>query len=187
MPVVAGDYEQGVRVTETADVPAAISQAAGGAIPDLSAGVITQAGIRPGMRVLEIGCGGGHSAALLAMATGPGGHVVAMDHDRAMTERAIAYLRAAGCLGWVTVLTGDGEHGAPGHAPFDAIIAAGGAWDIPAAWAEQLADGGILVVPAGAHRATLSIAFRKASGHLVSFSAMPRGLASIPVQPPALG
>jgi protein-L-isoaspartate(D-aspartate) O-methyltransferase len=176
-----------VRVTETADVPAGTGQAPGGAaIPDLLAGVIAQAGIRPGMRVLEIGCNGGRSAALLAIATGPGGRVVTMDHDRAKTDRAIAYLQAAGCLGWVTVLTGDGEHGAPEHAPFDAIIATGGAWDIPTAWAGQLADGGTLVVPVGAHGVTRSIAFRKASGHLVSVSAMPGGLASIPAQPPAL-
>jgi protein-L-isoaspartate(D-aspartate) O-methyltransferase len=149
-------------------------------------GVIAQAGIRPGMRVLEVGCDGGHSAALLAMATGPGGHVVTMDHDRAITDRAIAYLQAAGYLGWVTVLTGDGELGAPEYAPFDAIIATAGAWDIPAAWADQLTDGGILVVPVGAHGVPRSIAFRKASGHLVSIFTMPRALASIPIQPPAV-
>ena len=44
-------------------------------------------------------------------------------------------------------MTGDGEHGAPGQGPFDAIIATAGAWDIPPSWTAQLADGGTLVVP----------------------------------------
>ncbi|HTU77064.1 MAG TPA: class I SAM-dependent methyltransferase [Trebonia sp.] len=154
-------------MTEPADVPAG-TDAARPAFPQHPlASVIATIGIGPGMRVLEIGSDGGHSAALLAAATGPGGHVVTIDPDRATTDRARTYLRASGFSGRVTVLSGDGEHGAPEHAPFDAIIAMDGAWDIPPAWTSQLADGGILVVPAAAGLAR-SLAFRKAHGHLVS-------------------
>ena len=161
-------------MTEAADASAGF-EAARVAFPrdamqDSLAGVITRAGIGPGMRVLEIGCDGGYSAALLAAATGPGGHVVTVDPDRAMTDRTSAYLQATGFVGRVTVLAGDGEHGAPEHGPFDAIIVMNGAWDIPAAWTSQLADGGILVVPADARGAASSLAFRKANGHLVSVS-----------------
>jgi protein-L-isoaspartate(D-aspartate) O-methyltransferase len=139
------------------------------------AGVIARAGIGPGMRVLEVGCDGGYSAVLLAAATGPAGRVVTIDHDRAMVDRTEAYLRSTGFRGRVTVLVGDGEHGAPEHAPFNAIIALNEAWDIPSAWIAQLADGGILVVPANAPGAIRPLAFRKASGHLVGVSLTSHG------------
>jgi len=161
-------------VTESTDVSAG-TQAARTPSPRAAkrhalAGVIANVGIGPGMRVLEIGCDGGYSAALLAAATGPGGRVVTIDHDRAITDRTSAYLQVAGFSGRVTVLAGDGEHGAPEHAPYDAIIALNGAWDIPAAWIAQLRDGGILVVPADTRGTAWSLAFRKANGHLVSVS-----------------
>jgi protein-L-isoaspartate(D-aspartate) O-methyltransferase len=73
----------------------------------------------------------------------------------------------------VTVVTGDGEHGAPGHGPFDAIIATGGAWDIPPSWTAQLADDGTLVVPLRMNGVARSVAFRKDGSHLASTSAEP--------------
>ena len=88
----------------------------------LQARMITQAGIGPGARVLEIGTTG-YNAALLAEVTGPQGHVVTLDLDPEITERAATVLQATGYSGRVTVLTGDGEHGAPGHGMFDAIVA----------------------------------------------------------------
>jgi protein-L-isoaspartate(D-aspartate) O-methyltransferase len=132
--------------------------------------MIEQAGVRHGMRVLAIGSAAA-IAAPLAAATGPAGHVVIMDADPAETARAIAALRAAspGCP--ATVITGDGEHGAAEHAPFDVIIASGGAWDIPPAWTAQLAEGGTLVVPCQTAGVTRSVAFRKAGGHLASVRA----------------
>jgi hypothetical protein len=49
-------------------------------------------------------------------------------------ERAACVLKATGYSDRVPVLTGDGEHAAPEHAPFDAIFMTAGAWDIPEAW-----------------------------------------------------
>jgi protein-L-isoaspartate(D-aspartate) O-methyltransferase len=185
------DYEQGARVIESADVFASTDVARApsphAATQHTLAAVIARVGIGPGMRVLEIGCDGGYSAALLAAVTGRAGHVVTVDHDRAMTERTSAYLQANGFSGRVTVLAGDGEHGAPEHAPFDAIIAMHGAWDIPAAWIAQLTDGGILVVPADSRGIPRSLAFRKADGHLVSISIGPSCRSSEPGGSPAGG
>ena len=45
--------------------------------PWLQAQMIRQAGVQPGMRVLEVGSGG-YNAALLAEITGPGGRVVSI-------------------------------------------------------------------------------------------------------------
>ena len=113
----------------------------------LQARMIAQAGVEPGMNVLEIGSGG-YNAALLAEVTGEKGRVVSVDIDREITDRASAALDAAGYADRVTVVTADGEYGVPDYAPYDAIIVTVGAWDIPPAWLGQLAaDDGIIVVP----------------------------------------
>ena len=112
----------------------------------LQALMIAQAGTRPGAQILEVGTTG-YNAALLAEVAGPGGHVVTLDIDPEVTGRAAAALRAAGYGDRVTVLTGDGEHGAPGHGPFDAIVITAGAWDLALPWTAQLQEGGTLVVP----------------------------------------
>jgi protein-L-isoaspartate(D-aspartate) O-methyltransferase len=148
--------------------------------PWLQAVMIREAGVRAGMRVLEIGSGG-YNAALLAEVAGPDGHVVTMDIDPEVTARAGAALDAAGYAGRVTVITGDGEHGAPGHAPFDAVIVTAGAWQIPPSWISQLAPGDSrLVVPLRMNGWTRSIAFQNQGGCLVSTSATVCGF--VPVQ-----
>ena len=135
----------------------------------LQASMIAQAGITPGARVLEIGTTG-YNAAIITEVAGPGGHVVTVDIDPEVTAWADAALRTTGYGGRVTVLTGDGEHGAPGHGPFDAVIATAGAWDIPPAWTAQLKDNGTLVVPLRMNGVTRSITFRKDGSHLASTS-----------------
>jgi protein-L-isoaspartate(D-aspartate) O-methyltransferase len=80
-------------------------------------------------------------------------------------------LDAAGYGERVTVLTADGEHGAPRHAPFDAVIVTAGSWDIPPAWLEQLSPAGTLVVPLRMNQVTRSMALRRDGGHWRSTSA----------------
>jgi protein-L-isoaspartate(D-aspartate) O-methyltransferase len=145
----------------------------------LQAGMIAQAGIGPGARVLEIGTTG-YNAAVIAEVAGPGGHVVTLDLDPEVTDWAAAALQATGYDDRVTISTGDGEHGAPGHGPFDAIIATAGAWDIPPSWTADLTDGGTLVVPLRMNGVTRSVAFRKDGAHLVSTSAETCGF--VPMQ-----
>src|SRR5262249_38924165 len=96
----------------------------------------------------------------------PGGHVVTLDIDPEVTTRAAAALQAAGYGDRVTVLTGDGEHGAPGHGPFDAIVITAGAWDLAPSWAAQLQEGGTLVVPLRMNGVPRSIASPRRAGHL---------------------
>jgi protein-L-isoaspartate(D-aspartate) O-methyltransferase len=50
----------------------------------------------------------------------------------------------------VTVIHADGMEGARGYAPFDRIIVTAAALEIPRALTEQLASGGIMIVPVGA-------------------------------------
>jgi protein-L-isoaspartate(D-aspartate) O-methyltransferase len=138
--------------------------------PFVQAAMIDQAGVRPGMRVLEVGSGG-YQAALLAEVTGPGGHMVTMDIDPEVTGRTRELREHTGHASRVTVVTGDAAGGAPGHGEFDAIIVTCGAWDIPPAWTGQLVPGtGTLVVPLRMNGNTRSVAFRQRGSHWSSVS-----------------
>lgn len=136
--------------------------------PDIQAMMLEQAGIRPGMRLLEIGSGG-YNAALMAELAGPEGEVTTVDIDPAVTERARRCLDEAGYAG-VHVVTADAEAGVPGPAPYDRVIVTVEAWDLPPAWTGQLAPHGRLVVPLLLHGMTRSIAFDREDDHLVSRS-----------------
>ncbi len=102
--------------------------------------------VKPGMQVLEIGAGSGYNAALLAHLVGEHGHVVTVDVEDFLVEKAHRQLAAIG-FERVEVICGDGALGYPPHAPYDRIVATVGLPDIPAAWPEQLAPGGKIVVP----------------------------------------
>jgi protein-L-isoaspartate(D-aspartate) O-methyltransferase len=147
--------------------------------PWLQARMITQAGIAPGMRVLEVGSGG-YNAALLAHLVGESGRVVTLDIDPEVTARATAGLDAAGYGDRVVVVTADAEHGAPAHADYDAVVVTVGAWDIAPAWLEQLTPDGVLVVPLRMNTFTRSLALRRSGEHWASTSAQLCGF--VPMQ-----
>lgn len=128
--------------------------------PAMMAIMIGQLGLMPGHRVLEIGTGTGYNAAVMAEVTGPSGQVVSIDIDPELTGRAAAALQAAGYPD-VRVLCGDGGYGDPAGAPFDRIIVTAGAWDIAPAWLDQLAPGGLLVLPLSVRGIQLSVALRQ--------------------------
>lgn len=134
--------------------------------PRIQAIMLEQADIRPGMRVLEIGSGG-YNAALIAELVGPEGEVTTVDIDPFVVDRATQYLADAG-YPQVRVLLVDAESGVPEHAPFDRIIVTAGAWDIPPAWTDQLAEDGVLVVPLRLRGLTRSFALVREQEHLIS-------------------
>ncbi|GAA3393315.1 hypothetical protein GCM10020369_58390 [Cryptosporangium minutisporangium] len=119
--------------------------------------MLEQLRLRPGQRVLEIGAGTGYNAALLADLVGPGGQVTTIDVDPDVTAGARRNLDANGYQ-HVKVVTADGVLGDPGRAPYDRIILTVGAWDVAAAWREQLHLGGRLVVPLRWRGQTRSVA-----------------------------
>ncbi|MFF7290872.1 methyltransferase, FxLD system [Streptomyces griseorubiginosus] len=134
--------------------------------PRIQAMQIEQADIQPGMSVLEIGSGG-VNAAYLAELVGEQGHVVTMDIDSDVTQRANDFLKMTGYRN-VTVITADGENGVSEHAPYDRIIVTVQAADIPPAWIHQLTEGGRLVVPLRMRGMTRTIAFVRDGERLVS-------------------
>jgi protein-L-isoaspartate(D-aspartate) O-methyltransferase len=102
--------------------------------------------LRPGDRVLEIGTGSGYQAAVLAAL---GAQVFTMEIVPDLLDRARQALAAAGCAR-VVLRQGDGTHGWPEEAPFDAILATAAPERIPQALLDQLRVGGRLVIPVGA-------------------------------------
>lgn len=100
----------------------------------------------PGARVLEIGTGSGYQAAVLAEL---GAALVSVERDPDLSARAAANLEAAGYKGVLTEV-GDGTHGWPAGAPYDAILVTAAGPSIPAPLREQLnVDGGRMVIPVG--------------------------------------
>ena len=97
-------------------------------------------------RVLEVGTGSGYEAALLARLAG---HVYTIECDAALARSAKERLSGMGLSAVVDVIEGDGSLGYPPAAPYDGILVAAAAPDVPACCFEQLVEGGRLVVPVG--------------------------------------
>jgi protein-L-isoaspartate(D-aspartate) O-methyltransferase len=114
-------------------------------------------------RVLEVGTGCGYAAAVFAQLFG---EVYSIERVRALHERARANLRPLR-LATVRLAYGDGADGLPKDAPFDAIIAAAAGAQIPPAWADQLAPGGVVVAPLGEQQQYLSVLSKDQQGRWV--------------------
>ena len=96
-------------------------------------------------RVLEIGAGSGYAAAVMSRIAA---QVYAIERHGELAESAAARIQRLGYDN-VELRAGDGTHGWPERAPFDAIVASAGAPAIPHALKEQLDIGGRLVMPVG--------------------------------------
>ncbi|MEH1128360.1 methyltransferase, FxLD system [Micromonospora sp. CPCC 206061] len=141
---------------------------------------LEQAGVLPGMSVLEIGSGG-YNAALIAELVGPTGSATTVDIDADIVDRARVGLSRAG-YEQVNVVLADAEHGVPQHAPYDRIIVTVGAWDIPPAWLDQLTPTGRIVVPLRFAGITRLIAFDRSPGSLALTASNYRLGSFVPMQ-----
>jgi ubiquinone/menaquinone biosynthesis C-methylase UbiE len=84
--------------------------------------LVQVAGLRPGQRVLDVGCGAGACLFAAAGAVGPAGHVTGIDLAAGMLARAAVTAARLG-LANVTVEAGDAEDPAYPPASFDAVLA----------------------------------------------------------------
>ncbi|WP_157876937.1 methyltransferase, FxLD system [Streptomyces graminilatus] len=136
--------------------------------PWLHAEMLEAAQVASGMTVLEVGSGG-CNAALLAELVGDQSLVTTIDIDPDISARARKQLEEAG-YGRVRVQEADGSKpikDAPAQG-FDRIIVTVGAADLSAAWLDQLAPEGRLVVPLRFRGLSRTIAFAREREHLRS-------------------
>jgi len=115
------------------------------------------AGLKGGEKVLEIGTGSGYQAAVLAELAG---RVFTVELFPDLADAARGRLDKQGYKN-ISFRTGDGAAGWPEEAPFDAILATCAAPEIPPALADQLKEGGRLVIPLGAEPQELVLAVKK--------------------------
>ena len=109
--------------------------------PMVLARLAQEAGVKPSDVVLEIGCGAGYAAAVLARLAST---VVALESDLELAERAAGALSGLG-IDTVAIVEGPLEQGYPEQAPYDVIFFNGAIGEIPQAFGAQLVEGGRLV------------------------------------------
>jgi protein-L-isoaspartate(D-aspartate) O-methyltransferase len=112
-------------------------------------------------KVLEIGTGCGYQAAVLAQLAR---EVYSVERIAGLLQRARANLRPMR-IGNLRLAHGDGSQGLPEAAPFDSIISAAAAAELPPALKSQLAVGGRLIAPVGVRDQALLLVERSASGY----------------------
>jgi len=113
--------------------------------PFVVAAMLEALALRPEDVVLEVGTGSGYQTAILAELVRT---VYSIERIASLAERARAALERLGYSN-VVLVHGDGSQGLPEAAPFDAIVVAAAAPQVPRPLLEQLRDGGRLVIPVG--------------------------------------
>ncbi|HUI93349.1 MAG TPA: protein-L-isoaspartate(D-aspartate) O-methyltransferase [Chitinivibrionales bacterium] len=126
--------------------------------------LMTQAlAVNRSSKVLEIGTGSGYQAAVLAELCDS---VFTVEINKFLGESAGKLLSSLG-YARVKVRIGDGYQGWKEHAPFDGIIVTCAATRVPKPLADQLKEGGIMVIPTGGATVQELQLFRKKSGALI--------------------
>ena len=95
------------------------------------------------MKLLEIGTGSGYQTAILSLLCR---RVYTIERHRSLLAGAQARFDHLGLTN-ITTMLGDGFKGWPAQAPFDRIIVTAAASELPETLLEQLAEGGIMIIP----------------------------------------
>ncbi|MDO3384478.1 protein-L-isoaspartate(D-aspartate) O-methyltransferase [Gilvimarinus sp. SDUM040013] len=107
-------------------------------------------------RVLEVGTGSGYQTAVLAQLVE---QVYSVERIKPLQDKARTRLRELG-LHNVVFSHADGGLGWPQKGPFDAILSAAAPRVIPEDLKQQLAPGGVMVIPAGGEQQSLYLVVR---------------------------
>ena len=112
----------------------------------LVVGVMTQAlRMEERMRVLEVGTGSGYQTAILSRLCR---RVYTIERYKRLMAQAEKRFTELGLTN-ITTRVGDGSKGWPEQAPIARILVTAAAADVPPALADQLDEGGIMIVPVG--------------------------------------
>ena len=113
--------------------------------PKVEARLLQELQVHRHERVLEVGTGSGHMAALLAHKAQ---HVTTLEIRPALARYARERLRRA-VVSNVEVVEADGSKGLPEQGPFDVILLSGSVAAVPEALLQQLKVGGRLAAIVG--------------------------------------
>jgi len=125
--------------------------------PSTHARYLEQLALTGNERVLEIGTGSGYQTVLLSHLAS---QVFSIERVGTLVTKARDAIRAAGATN-VSLLSGDGTLGWREYAPYDAILVTAGSPAVPAPLAEQLAEGGRLLIPIGDRDEQILVLFTK--------------------------
>jgi protein-L-isoaspartate(D-aspartate) O-methyltransferase len=118
--------------------------------------------LAPDIEVLEIGTGSGYQAAILSLLAR---HVYTIECHLELHRLALKRFAQLG-LANITALHGDGTKGWPGGRLFERIIVTAGTDEVPAVLMDQLAPGGLMVVPLGRHDTQRITLISRSNGRL---------------------
>lgn len=111
-------------------------------------------------RVLEIGTGSGYQTAILSQLAG---QVHSIERHQRLAYTAARHLYPEYAHN-VSIYVGDGSLGWPDAAPYDRILVTAAAPEVPLRLVEQLALGGLLVIPIGSRdRQDLRVVIRESA------------------------
>ncbi|MCB0514460.1 MAG: protein-L-isoaspartate(D-aspartate) O-methyltransferase [Chitinophagales bacterium] len=102
--------------------------------------------VKPGHKVLEIGTGSGYQASILYVM---GARVYTIERIKTLHLATEKFLKEKLGIFRIKCLYGDGFAGNAAYAPYDRILITAAAPEIPNALLQQLAVGGVLVIPLG--------------------------------------
>ncbi len=114
--------------------------------PLVVAAMTAKLDVGPRMKLLEIGTGSGYQTAVLAPLCR---RLYTIERNRSLFHESEIRLKALGLSNVITWL-GDGNRGWPEQAPFDRIMVTAAAPELPMNLVDQLAIGGLMVIPIGA-------------------------------------
>ena len=103
--------------------------------------------LEKGQKVLEVGGGSGYHAAVIGTIIGEAGHVYSVEIIPELVKWAKKAIKDVGLSDRVSVILGDGSAGYPDEAPYDRIFVACAAPDLPPPLAQQLKEGGRMLIP----------------------------------------
>jgi protein-L-isoaspartate(D-aspartate) O-methyltransferase len=150
--------------------------------PMVLAKLIQAAAVRPGDRVLDVGCATGYSSAVLAKLAGS---VMALEEDAKLADQAKTALTVSGVTG-VSVVSGPLPGGWPAGAPYDVIFLNGATEIVPEQLGHQLKPDGRLAALSGS-KPGKGMIYRLIEGQLVGRPVFDAAATVLPgfVAPPA--
>lgn len=130
-----------------------------------------------GAKVLDVGSGSGYLSVCFAHLVKPRGLVIGLDHIEGLVKASIRNtmrshnsLLESGCLKYVV---GDGRLGYPQEALYDVIHVGAACPRVPRPLLDQLAPGGIMIIPVGEFFQAIRVITKDANGEVSERDELP--------------